>query len=525
MGVIFLISFAHQPLTLGLVYGDPLQRGAHRRLYRWAPWMAFGLIIVGLNVSLSAVALMAGLVERRAHADAALRRDAHLRPQGRRRPRTHREADADRLARCRALLHRRLRRSAATGPQARLRWHQRSQRAAARRPRPDRTRRLLGRPDRRSRLRRPLVAGRAAPRCCGQPSEALVRARHRRSGDRGDGRPDRRRRRLRGRARHRVLRRRAHARCASAAMPPRWQPRLARRLGGQRRTSSTSWPSARSCTSPNRDFDGRLYAFAVLFFGALHILYDGFVWKLRRPAVAASLGITPPAQLELDKPPRKRSARASPTRSGFCRRLPANHRVVLSTASNIAATTSRASRRGGARRAPRHVRSPTPRAWPLRPAARPLVATSGIVENDWRVVADHPRLVRCLRRFGDCGLDQAREASRVPARLRRRARGTDRPGAPSPAAAARRPSAPSSRSGGRGCRRGCRPPTRCRGPWCWPRRVRRTARRRSTGSRRGATSSRHSIPEMRRKSSTSVHSRPTWAIRWLAARLRGWLAR
>jgi hypothetical protein len=39
--------------------------------------------------------------------------------------------------------------------------------------------------------------------------------------------------------------------------------------------------------------DGRLYAFSVLFFGALHILYDGFVWKLRRPAVAASLGITP----------------------------------------------------------------------------------------------------------------------------------------------------------------------------------------------------------------------------------------
>jgi hypothetical protein len=40
-------------------------------------------------------------------------------------------------------------------------------------------------------------------------------------------------------------------------------------------------------------FNGELYAFAILFFGALHILYDGFVWKLRRPAVAASLGITP----------------------------------------------------------------------------------------------------------------------------------------------------------------------------------------------------------------------------------------
>jgi hypothetical protein len=36
---------------------------------------------------------------------------------------------------------------------------------------------------------------------------------------------------------------------------------------------------------------GKLYAFAILYFGALHILYDGFVWKLRRPYVAASLGI------------------------------------------------------------------------------------------------------------------------------------------------------------------------------------------------------------------------------------------
>jgi hypothetical protein len=40
-------------------------------------------------------------------------------------------------------------------------------------------------------------------------------------------------------------------------------------------------------------WDGKVYAFAILFFGALHILYDGFVWKLRKPAVAASLGITP----------------------------------------------------------------------------------------------------------------------------------------------------------------------------------------------------------------------------------------
>jgi hypothetical protein len=30
---------------------------------------------------------------------------------------------------------------------------------------------------------------------------------------------------------------------------------------------------------------------AILFFGALHIFYDGFVWKLRRPQLAASLGV------------------------------------------------------------------------------------------------------------------------------------------------------------------------------------------------------------------------------------------
>ncbi len=42
-------------------------------------------------------------------------------------------------------------------------------------------------------------------------------------------------------------------------------------------------------------WDGTFYAFAILYFGGLHILYDGFVWKLRKPATAASLGITPAA--------------------------------------------------------------------------------------------------------------------------------------------------------------------------------------------------------------------------------------
>jgi len=61
VGVIFLVSFAHQPLTLGLVYGDPVQRAAHRRLYTWAPVAAIALIALGLSISLSLVAVMAGL--------------------------------------------------------------------------------------------------------------------------------------------------------------------------------------------------------------------------------------------------------------------------------------------------------------------------------------------------------------------------------------------------------------------------------------------------------------------------------
>jgi hypothetical protein len=32
-----------------------------------------------------------------------------------------------------------------------------------------------------------------------------------------------------------------------------------------------------------------------LTLGGLHLLYDGFIWKLRRPAVAASLNAAAPA--------------------------------------------------------------------------------------------------------------------------------------------------------------------------------------------------------------------------------------
>lgn len=40
--------------------------------------------------------------------------------------------------------------------------------------------------------------------------------------------------------------------------------------------------------------DGLVYAWIVVVFGGMHVLYDGFVWKLRRPATAVSLGIPVP---------------------------------------------------------------------------------------------------------------------------------------------------------------------------------------------------------------------------------------
>jgi hypothetical protein len=57
----FLISFAHQPLTLGLVYGDAVQFASRRRLYTFAPVVAAAAIAVGLRVSITLVAVIAAL--------------------------------------------------------------------------------------------------------------------------------------------------------------------------------------------------------------------------------------------------------------------------------------------------------------------------------------------------------------------------------------------------------------------------------------------------------------------------------
>lgn len=61
MGIAFVISFAHQPLTMGLVYADAAQFKRHRRLYLWTPLVLAALVTLGMAVSLTAVAIVAAL--------------------------------------------------------------------------------------------------------------------------------------------------------------------------------------------------------------------------------------------------------------------------------------------------------------------------------------------------------------------------------------------------------------------------------------------------------------------------------
>ena len=61
LGATFLLSFLHQPLTLPLVYGDPDQLAARRRLFVLSPIVFVVAITGGLAVSLTAVAIVAGL--------------------------------------------------------------------------------------------------------------------------------------------------------------------------------------------------------------------------------------------------------------------------------------------------------------------------------------------------------------------------------------------------------------------------------------------------------------------------------
>jgi hypothetical protein len=60
-GGVLALSFAHQPVTLPLAYGEPGQRAAHRRLFAWTPIIAFAAIFAGLHLTLLGVAVIATL--------------------------------------------------------------------------------------------------------------------------------------------------------------------------------------------------------------------------------------------------------------------------------------------------------------------------------------------------------------------------------------------------------------------------------------------------------------------------------
>jgi hypothetical protein len=58
---VFLLSFAHQPLTLALVYGDREQFGLRRAIFTWSPLIFALAVLAGIEVSLVALAVIGGL--------------------------------------------------------------------------------------------------------------------------------------------------------------------------------------------------------------------------------------------------------------------------------------------------------------------------------------------------------------------------------------------------------------------------------------------------------------------------------
>ena len=56
-----LISLAHQPLTLALIYGDPAQFAVARRVFTVAPFVLVIAIVVGRHISIALVGAVAGL--------------------------------------------------------------------------------------------------------------------------------------------------------------------------------------------------------------------------------------------------------------------------------------------------------------------------------------------------------------------------------------------------------------------------------------------------------------------------------
>ena len=56
-----LVSFAHQPLTVALVYGDKRNFGLRRRIFTWTPVVLAVAVLLTRQVSLAVLAVVAGL--------------------------------------------------------------------------------------------------------------------------------------------------------------------------------------------------------------------------------------------------------------------------------------------------------------------------------------------------------------------------------------------------------------------------------------------------------------------------------
>ncbi len=297
IGVIFLVSFAHQPLTLGLVYADPVQRGAHRRIYRWAPLAAAGIVLIGLHVSLTAVAVMAGLWNAE---HTLMQRYGLMRIYGRKAGDDHGRLEKPML----------------------IAWLVASLTFIAGYVDLDRMIAKLGFGTTNATAVHSLDVLHPVARIafwCAVVTSVVLTARWWRA-ERATGSTV------------------GSALCAPKSIYTLGTLGLVAMvmidpiagIAGyvaahsieyfaivhtSLRTRTDDAPVARAARNPRRrvvlyglyltaivavirvtwtPLDGKIYAFAVLFLGALHIFYDGFVWKLRRPAVAASLGITEP---------------------------------------------------------------------------------------------------------------------------------------------------------------------------------------------------------------------------------------
>ena len=292
VGVVFVVSFAHQPLTLGLVYGDPVQRAAHRQFYRWAPLAVIGLIVLGLSISLTLVGLMAGLWNAE---HTLMQRYGVLRIYGRKAGDDHGRLEKPMLivwlvtglafigayvnlkelvlklgldetntrgvklldplrTPARVLFWV----GAVASVVLAVRWW-RAERALGATASPAKHLYALGTLGLVVAVMIDPIAG-VAGYVAAHAIEYFAVV-------------------------HRSLRtRRDDAPVAVATATP-W-----RRAGVYALYFACI---AAIVVGTGTAMNGKVYAFAILFFGALHILYDGFVWKLRRPNVAASLGITP----------------------------------------------------------------------------------------------------------------------------------------------------------------------------------------------------------------------------------------